>query len=174
MVKRLPAMRKTWLRPLVREDPLKKEIATHSSTLAWKIPWTEECGRLQSPGSQRVRNGSNFAFFSFTLPTYERLWFSWVLCVVNGSPCLLLTVAYRFRITDSCGIFVCWYDRRYSISHHLWNGYEDVKLTYPLPEACHSRRYLQELNGLFIMFTHLPRSMVHKRTWPWQDGILRP
>ena len=54
MVKRLPAMRETWVQFLGREDPLEKEMATHSSTLAWKIPWTEEPGRLQSMGSQRV------------------------------------------------------------------------------------------------------------------------
>ena len=54
MVKRLPAMRETWVRSLGREDPLEKEMATHSSTLAWKIPWTEEPGRLQSIRSQRV------------------------------------------------------------------------------------------------------------------------
>ena len=53
-VKRLPAMQETWVRSLGREDPLEKEIATHSSTLAWKVPWTEEPGRLQSMGSQRV------------------------------------------------------------------------------------------------------------------------
>ena len=54
MVKRLPAMRETWVRSLGGEDPLEKEMATHSSTLAWKIPWTEEPCRLQSMGSQRV------------------------------------------------------------------------------------------------------------------------
>ena len=54
MVKRLLTMRETWVRPLSREDPLEKEMATHSSTLAWKIPWTEERGRLQSMRSQRV------------------------------------------------------------------------------------------------------------------------
>ena len=54
MVKRLPTMRETWVGSLGREDPLEKEMATHSSTLAWKIPWTEEPGRLQSMGSQRV------------------------------------------------------------------------------------------------------------------------
>ena len=54
MVKRLPARRKTWVQSLGQEDPLEKEMATHSSTLAWKIPWTEEPGRLQSMGSQRV------------------------------------------------------------------------------------------------------------------------
>ena len=54
MVKRLPAMRETCVRSLGQEDPLEKEMATHSSTLAWKIPWTEEPGRLQSVGLQRV------------------------------------------------------------------------------------------------------------------------
>ena len=53
-VKLLPTMWKTWVRSLGREDPLEKEMATHSSTLAWKIPWTEEPGRLQSMGSQRA------------------------------------------------------------------------------------------------------------------------
>ena len=54
MVKRLSTMRETWVPSLGREDPLEKEMATHSSTIAWKIPWTEEPGRLQSMGSQRV------------------------------------------------------------------------------------------------------------------------
>ena len=53
-VKRLPAMQETWVRSLGQEDPLEKEMATHSSTLAWKIPWTEKPGRLQSMGLQRV------------------------------------------------------------------------------------------------------------------------
>ena len=53
-VKRLPAMWETWVRFLGQEDPLEKEMAIPSSTLAWKIPWTEEPDRLQSIGSQRV------------------------------------------------------------------------------------------------------------------------
>ena len=55
-VKRLPTMRETWVQSLGREDPLEQEMATHSSTLAWKIPWMEEPGRLQSMVSQRVRH----------------------------------------------------------------------------------------------------------------------
>ena len=54
MVKCLPTMWETQVRSLGREDTLEKEMAIHSSTLAWKIPWTEEPGRLQSMGSQRV------------------------------------------------------------------------------------------------------------------------
>ena len=53
-VKRLPAMWETWVRSLGWEDPLEKEMATHSSILAWRIPWTEELGGLQSMGSRRV------------------------------------------------------------------------------------------------------------------------
>ena len=62
LVKNLPAMRSllimqgTQVRSLGWEEPLEKEVATHSSILAWKIPWTEEPGRLQSLGSQRVRH----------------------------------------------------------------------------------------------------------------------
>ena len=53
-VKNLPTMQETWIQSLSWEDLLEKEIATHSSILAWKIPWTEEPGWLQSMGSQRV------------------------------------------------------------------------------------------------------------------------
>ena len=54
MVKRLPTMQETRVQSLGWEDLLEKEMATHSSILAWKIPWMEEPGRLQSMGSQRV------------------------------------------------------------------------------------------------------------------------
>ena len=53
-LKRLPAMWETWVRSLGQEDPLDKEMATHSSILAWRIPWTEESGGLQSIEWQRV------------------------------------------------------------------------------------------------------------------------
>ena len=56
MVECLPAMWENWVRSLGQEDPLEKEMATHSSTLAWKIPWTGEPGRLQSLGLQTVRH----------------------------------------------------------------------------------------------------------------------
>ena len=54
IVKNPPAMWETWVHSLGWEDPLEKEMATHSRTIAWKIPWTEEPGRLQSMGSKRV------------------------------------------------------------------------------------------------------------------------
>ena len=54
MVKNPPAMQEIWVQSLGQEDPLEKEMKTHSSILAWRIPWTEEPGGLQSMGSQRV------------------------------------------------------------------------------------------------------------------------
>ena len=58
-VKNLPAIQKTWVRSLGREDALEKEMATHPSILAWRIPWTEEPGGLQSMGSQRDISNSH-------------------------------------------------------------------------------------------------------------------
>ena len=55
MVKRLSTMQETWVRALGWEDPLEKQMAIHSSTIAWKIPWTEEPGRLQSMGAAKSR-----------------------------------------------------------------------------------------------------------------------
>ena len=55
-VKNLPAVQETWVRFLGQEDPLEKGMATHSGILAWRIPWTEEPGRLQPTRSQRVRH----------------------------------------------------------------------------------------------------------------------
>ena len=54
-VKNLPAILETWVQSLGRENPMEKGMATHSNILAWRIPWTEESGGLQSVGSQRVR-----------------------------------------------------------------------------------------------------------------------
>ena len=64
-LKRLPAMQETWVRSLGQEDPLEKEMVTHSSILAWRIPWTEEPGGLQSTGSQRV--GHDLSDFTNTI-----------------------------------------------------------------------------------------------------------
>ena len=61
-VKRLSSMQETWVRSLDREDPLEKEMAIHYSTIAWKIPWTEETGRLQSTGLQRVGHTERLHF----------------------------------------------------------------------------------------------------------------
>ena len=70
-VKHLPKMWDTQVQSLGQEDLLEKEMATHSSILAWKIPWTEELGRLQSLGSQSWTRLSNFTFFLSLLFLYQ-------------------------------------------------------------------------------------------------------
>ena len=72
-VKRLPAMQETWVQSLGQEDPLKKEMTIHSSTVAWKIPWIEKPGRLQSMGSQRVGHDWATSLHFHVLSTYSRL-----------------------------------------------------------------------------------------------------
>ena len=61
-LKRLPAMQETWVQFLGQDDPLEKEMASHSSILAWRIPWTEEPGGLQSIGSQSRTRLRDFTF----------------------------------------------------------------------------------------------------------------
>ena len=73
MVKNPPAMWETWIWSLGWEDPLEKEMATHSSILAWRIPWTAEPGGLQSKGWQRVRHD----WLTFTFSQFMRSFFSW-------------------------------------------------------------------------------------------------
>ena len=74
MVKNLPAIQETRVWSLGREDPLVKEMATHSNTLAWKIPWMEEHGRLQSMGSQRVWHDWTTSLSLFTFMHWRRKW----------------------------------------------------------------------------------------------------
>ena len=72
MVKCLSTMQETWVQSLGWEDPLEKEMAIHSSTIAWKIPWRGEPGRLQSTGSQRVGQDFTFSPFTFTIYFQEK------------------------------------------------------------------------------------------------------
>ena len=88
MVKQLPAMQETWVRYLCQEDPLEKEIAAHSIILAWRIPWTEEPGGLQSMGSQRV--GHDWATNTHTL--------KWILGV-----CVFAELVYSKLYVGFCG-----------------------------------------------------------------------
>jgi len=71
-LKRLPAMWETWVRSLGREDPLVKEMAIHSGILAWRIPWTEELGELQSMGCKELDTTEQLHFHfqtQFSMPT---------------------------------------------------------------------------------------------------------
>ena len=91
MIKNLPAMQKTLVLSLGQEDPLEKEMATHSSILTWRIPWTEEPSRLQSTGSQRLRyNWASNIFtalnnLQLTLYTCQATWWT-ILCSISLKP----------------------------------------------------------------------------------------
>ena len=74
MVKNLSAMKETWVPSLGQEDLLEKGMATHSSILAWEIPWTEEPGGLHSMGSQRVRYDWVTNTLPFSFPLYFFIW----------------------------------------------------------------------------------------------------
>ena len=74
LIKNLPAVQETLVRSLVQEDPLEKEMATHSCILAWRIPWTEEPGGLQSMGSQRVRHDCVTLLLSFRFSSFLGWW----------------------------------------------------------------------------------------------------
>ena len=107
MVKRLPTVRETRLPSLGWEDPLEKEMATHSTTLAWKIPWTEDPGRLQSMGLQRV--GDHWATLLTAEPHYsknygyaERL--SLLFLAAPGLPCCFVSLVWGVRASH-CGGF---------------------------------------------------------------------
>ena len=80
MVKRLPAMWETWVRSPGQEDPLEKGMAAHSSTLAWKIPWMEELGRLQSMGSQRVGDDGTTSLVHLLSKSFHFFIFIFIFC----------------------------------------------------------------------------------------------
>ena len=119
MVKRLPTMRETRVRSLGWEDALEKEMATHSSTLDWKIPWTEEPGRLQSMGSQRVRHhwvtsGSFFLSLETWTIMITQFWQS------PNQKCLLCSTRWQSRIREKGGWWWWW----------LYFGYRSMQFWY--------------------------------------------
>ena len=93
MVKNLPAMQESWVQSLGQEDPLEMGMATHSSILAWRIPWTEEPGGLQSMGSQRVRHDWVTNTFTFIQNLYHCHLTYWLLLIgklLIEQPCVYL------------------------------------------------------------------------------------
>ena len=117
MVKSLPAMWETGVQSLGQEDTLEKEMATHSSTLAWKIPWMEEPERLQSMVSQRVRHNwatsLSFSFFLSYKLKYQQIIFSffWSRPFLKSWLNLLyyrFCFMFRFFGHEACGILASW------------------------------------------------------------------
>ena len=99
MVKHLSRMRETRVRSLGWEDPLEKEMAIHSSTIAWKIPWTEEPGRLQSMGSLRAGHDWVTSLSLFTFMHWRRKW--------QPTPVFLPGESHGWRSLVGCGPWGC-------------------------------------------------------------------
>ena len=124
MVRNLSAMQEPWVWSLGWKDPLEKEMATHSNTLAWRIPWTEESGGLWSTGSQRIRHDwatfihsviqclffSGLFYFVLSPPgssVHAFLFYGWVvtpLCINNRVSIYWYTDAGKAYLTDSAGL----------------------------------------------------------------------
>ena len=113
-LKHLLEMRETWVQSLGREDPPEKEMATHSSTLAWRIPWTEQPGRLQSMGSLRV--GHNWATsLSLSYTYYDTL--------QSTGPCSLVGKIWRnkeYITRASCRKLQSKGDHLTQLGPHVW------------------------------------------------------
>ena len=110
MVKCLPTMRETQVRSLCWEDPLEKEMVTHSGILAWKIPWTDECGRLQSMGLQRVRHdwATSLCYIILcTVPRCISLIYSFIFCCLISSACLWWKLLFQWLpgLISKCILF---------------------------------------------------------------------
>ena len=146
-VKRLPAMQETWVRSLGQEDPLEKEMATHSSTFAWKIPWMEKPGTLQSMRLQRVRHDwvtSLSLFLSFSPVAY------WVPTDLGSSSSSVLSFCLF--------ILVMGFSRQ-----EYWSG-----LPFPSPEdhilselSTMTRPSWKALQGMAHGFIELDKAVVH-------------
>ena len=93
MVKRLPAIWETWIWSLGQEDPLEEETTTHSNTLAWRIPWTEESGGLQFVGLQRVSEwASNFHYYRLYIQWNAWEIFKWKFLLFKLCACVCVCV----------------------------------------------------------------------------------
>ena len=131
MLKHLSTMQETWVQALGWEDPLEKEMAIHSSTIAWKILWTEEPGRLQSMGSQRVRH-------------------DWATSLLHFISTLLLPIrwlsAARGQDNRARKEHTEWQDTRVWSGHSLWSG-GLVEPSPPIPDLLQPRELTLTKSG---------------------------
>ena len=130
MIKNLPAMQETWVQSLGWEDPLEKGMVTHSSIFAWKIPWTEESGQLQSTGSQRVGHNwvtntqtpEPYMFRCYGLSQYieqSRRWvWLMILVNVNWKSLLPLRIVVKIKLNNSLR-HVLWSSAHYNPSVYI-------------------------------------------------------
>ena len=100
----LPVLQETWVQSLGWEDPLEKGMATHSSTLVWRTPWTEEPGRIQSTGSQRVRH--DWSGWAHLHKHYSIAWIDQLICPFAHWKTSWLLLDFYYKKTP-VGRFLC-------------------------------------------------------------------
>ena len=133
LVKKLPVMQETRIWSLCREDPLEKGMATHSSILAWRIPWTEEPNRLQSMGSQKVTHDQLTNTFTFNVH-WQRLFWRLIERAMQ--------IIYK--------VFKNMMPKGIGISHHY---YQDHYYYYPYSTP--TKRYDFIMVAFWLQFCHL-------------------
>ena len=138
MVNCPPAMQETQVRSLGQEDPLEKETAIHSSTLAWKIPWVEEPGRLQSMGLQRVGTWLiDFTCFALLCVSGISLSWSWytillMCCWIRVASILLRTFHLCSSVILASNFLSLWYFFLVFISWWWWHHRISLRVFLPL------------------------------------------
>ena len=126
-VRRLPAIWETWVQSLGWEHPLEKEMATHSSILAWRIPWTEEPGGLQSVGLQRV--GHDWVTsFSSKFQVYSILWLTIVTLLYIRAPECISCISETLYPLTSIFPFPSCPNPLTTVKWHFWDKYGYVNM----------------------------------------------
>ena len=122
IVKTLPAIQDTWVWALGLEDPLEKGKATYSSILAWKIPWSEEPGRLQSMGLQRVGHDWVINTFTYFFHYYYSHWLPLCLKLISSKDIEVLPTPSFFSVTNirNFGELTSWVQEKVNKSNNKW------------------------------------------------------
>ena len=144
MVKNPPAMQETQVQPLGQEDTLERGTAAYSSILAWRIPWTEEPGGLQSMGSQRVRHNRATNDFTFTFLLFSK--FSlWILC---PNPCFMIITTTNNTKNSKLRLHK---NHRARESALISSPLAQILKTYPLLDGCICMHYTGHCMSLALL-----------------------
>ena len=154
-LKHLPLMWETWVQSLGREDPLEKEMATHSNILAWRIPWMEGPRGLQSTGSQRVRHdlATSLHFSHLCMTTGKTIAFT-VCTFVGIINSLLFNMLPRFLIVflsrGNC-LLISWLQSSYIMTLER-KKIKSVTVSIFFPSVCHE---MKGMNGVILDFLYV-------------------
>ena len=185
----MPAMRETWVRSLGREDPLEEGMATHSSILAWRIPWTEEPGGLQSTGSKRVgHNWATSLSLSFQDTHSLTIQSSWsVLKVYRKIKTFATLVPSLYSEGHSCLVFASFsWEPLFStlssyvfphpqVLRHVLPGFGNsvLQMKWSKPSNPNTHPNEQDFYA-FAMLASWPKTGVHKRVYSFREPISGP